>query len=48
MRNQKIGLRYAERNGLKFYILEGLQMRLHYVSLKCFGVQPIDWGEPPL
>ena len=25
---------------IDFYILEGLQMRLHYVSLKCFSVQP--------
>ena len=47
MRNRKIGPRHALRNGLQFF-LEGLQMRLHYVSLKCFRVQPIDWGVPPL
>ena len=31
---RKIGLRLRTRNGLKFDILEGLQMRLHHVSLK--------------
>ena len=35
-------VRYGTRNGLKFYILEGLQMRLHYVSSSWFRVQPLE------